>query len=220
MASETRFVGQDNRGSRARYDFGPTVKTLDPRELARLRLLLEERPDLQDDPNVGGAYPKMLFHTSYYEWQQKWKTELDELEKPKHAAMMVRATKKVFSEDEELEYVADGWRESPADHLTADQDPRIPRGMEARKAAKDKKLSAEQEIFQLRRRLAELTGVVEEKPVTAAPVKRALPKRGPAVAPPPPASTHVAGPKHPTSREVKKPTTKVIVPQSGVIAHP
>ncbi len=75
--------------------------------------------------------------------------------------------------DEHEDFLRDGWKESPADFLDPDKDPRIPVGRELRRAAMQNKLSKEDEIRHLQLRLAELQG--RQAPVEAAATER--PKR-------------------------------------------
>lgn len=146
------------------------TKTLDAAEVVRLRALLQERPDL-GEPMETGDYPKILYHEKYYAAQQEWRTFVgDPTGRTRLAEIMKLSTHKVFDSDEEEEYLADGWKANPADHLSSDDDPRIPRGMEARRAQKATKADRQAEIQALRRRLAELTGEVEPR-LAAAPVK-------------------------------------------------
>lgn len=149
------------------------TKTLEQAEILRLRALLAERPDLSDMPEGGGEYPRMLFHESFLEAQRAWKKQPHPETKKTASEAMAFATHVVFDADEETEYLADGWKRSPADFLPPEKDPRIPVGREARKAHAQQAQSREREIRELRARLAELTGEIAPLPVpVAAPPRR------------------------------------------------
>lgn len=135
------------------------TKTLDPKEVNRLRALLAKSPELDEDfGESGGDYPRMLYNEKFLDAQHRWQTDLDPLLKKRATEEMRLATQVVFDIDEETDYLKDGWKHSPADFLDSAHDPRIPRGREARKASAQQRASAKDEIVQLRRRLAELEG--------------------------------------------------------------
>jgi hypothetical protein len=154
------------------------TKTLDAAEVIRLRALLQERPDLGEILETGD-YPKILYHQKFYAAQQEWRTSTDPSAKQRLAEVMKLASHKVFDSEEEEDYLADGWKANPADHLEEKDDPRIPRGLEARRALKATKVDRQQEVLALRRRLAELTGEVEPPTQMAAPAKVAKRRKGP-----------------------------------------
>lgn len=155
---------------------GDLTKTLDPAELTRIRALLAENPPDLPEPGGRVLYPTMLFHSSYLDAQLEWKKTKDELVKKTLIEKMQVATHTVIDADEAEEFLLDGWKRSPADFLAPDRDPRIPVGRELRKSLSQQRLSREDEIQQLKLRLAELTGrpapTVEVAPVTRRPYKR------------------------------------------------
>jgi hypothetical protein len=157
----------DNPGARGRYQFGEQIKSMNPQKLQQLRVLLGDMPDF-DAPESGAEYKKMLFHEEYYAAQQAWRAASTPEAQRIEAAKMKAATVTVYDLEEELEYTADGWRASPADFAGQIEamkvDPRIPVGREARLAAKEKRESVADELARIRRRLAELTGQVEDVP--------------------------------------------------------
>lgn len=132
--------------------------TIKPEELTRIRALLAENPPMPVDPDAIAEYPRMLYHSSYLENQQAWKDEADPLKKKLFVEKMKVAVHIVTDVDEEMEFLADGWKHSPADFLDPSKDPRVPVGREARKNALSQRLSREDEIRNLTLRLAELTG--------------------------------------------------------------
>lgn len=148
-------------------------KTLDPRELAKIRALIGERPDLSGVPTPQGdeLYPKLLYHPAFYAAQQAWKTNADPKEKSRLQNDMTRATQKVLDLEDELAWLEDGWLLSYADALPKDQDPRIARGREGRRAAVENARSVQDEIAELQRRLAVLTGAVGAAPTPIVPKK-------------------------------------------------
>ncbi len=137
---------------------GDLTKTLGADELARVRALLAENPPDMPEPGQVTQYPRMLFHKNYLDNQQAWKDEVDDLKKKKFVEKMASSVHIVLDIEEEEEFLLDGWKRSPADFLPPDKDPRIPVGREARRVAAQQRLSREDEIQQLRLRLAELTG--------------------------------------------------------------
>ncbi len=150
-------------------------KTLDTAELTRIRALLAENPPNLPEPGAVTQYPRMLFHASYLEAQVGWKGTKDELAKKTFIEKMQVATHIVIDVEEEEEFLLDGWKHSPADFLPPDKDPRIPIGRELRKSLTQHRLSREDEIQQLKLRLAELTG--RPAPQAAAPVSKRPYKR-------------------------------------------
>jgi len=152
------------------------TKTLAPSELARIRTLLAENPPDMPEPGAITQYPRMLFHASYLENQLEWKKTKDELLKKTFVEKMVVATHIVTDVDEEEEFLLDGWKHSPADFLPPEKDPRVPVGRELRKSLTQQRLSREDEIQQLKLRLAELTGRPAPQ-VDAAPTRRPYKRR-------------------------------------------
>lgn len=148
-------------------------KQLDDVEIQRLRALVAQRPDLSDMPEAGGDYPRMVYHEKFVQAQQDWKDATDPNVQKVAAQRMKLATHTVFDSEEEMEFLADGWRLSPADFMA--HDPRIPMGREARKAGKAQEQSKDDRILALRRQLAALTG---EVPTEGAPVIVEAPARG------------------------------------------
>lgn len=142
------------------------TKTLDPGEVARLRALLADNPTIEPSPDALSKYPRMVYRAGYLEVVQEWRGEVDELKKKKLFEQRKALEFIVFDAEEEEQFLLDGWKRSPADFMDATRDPRLPVGREARKAAAQRAYSKEEEIQQLRLRLAELTGRVAE----AAPV--------------------------------------------------
>lgn len=130
------------------------VTTLDKDELTRVRALIAEQPPIE--PGQVGRYPQMLYHSSYGEAQTDWRKNPDELQKKTAAEKMKTSTVIVFDAEEELEFLEDGWKRSPADFMAVD--PRVPVGREAKRAAAAQALSRDDEILMLQRRLAELRG--------------------------------------------------------------
>jgi hypothetical protein len=138
--------------------------TLNAAELARVRSMLAQQPPEETDPALLAAFPRMLYHETYLENQAQWKTETDETKKKVFHSRMGMAIQVVHDVDELHEYLLDGWKESPADFLPPDKDPRVPIGREARKAEAQRAMSVQDEIAMLTARLAALQAAVDSRP--------------------------------------------------------
>ena len=139
---------------------------LDPIEARRRQALLTPPMVVAADPNEGADYPRMLFSKAYVDAERAWRDAIDPLEQQQHAEAMKRGYVLVFSLEEEDEYLQEGYKSSPADHMAVD--PRIPVGREARKSLAARRLSDADELRALRRRYAGLTGRnLEEEPEPA-----------------------------------------------------
>lgn len=151
------------------------TKTLSDTEVAKLRALLSQNPEIIEDESLGGEYPKMLFHPKYVTNMLTYKTAEDPIVKKAAKEQMRRLVLVVEDIETEEEYLGDGWRTSPAEIMIRDlglDDPRIPKGREARRQQAINRVDRETELRQLRRRYAELTGhpfsdVVPDAPAVA-----------------------------------------------------
>lgn len=141
-------------------------KVLSDAETVKLRALLAQTPDIPVDDSFGQEYPKMLFHNAYIELYRLVKNHPDPLVKKEAQEKMRTVIVIVHNIEDEEEYLADGWKADPCDIITApvaeggmgEVNPRIPTGREGRRADRQQKASREQELRNLRRRYAELTG--------------------------------------------------------------
>lgn len=133
-------------------------KVLAPAEVDRLQRMLRQHPEIAPDENEGGEYPKMLYSEKFGAVQAIFKDHLDPLEKKKAVEQLRHLYVIVWNAEDEIEYLKDGYKASPADFLPESEDTRIPRGREARLAGTQKKQSMEDELRNLRRRYAQLTG--------------------------------------------------------------
>ncbi len=120
-------------------------------------------------PPVHTAFPRMLFTAAFGPAQADYATHADPLIKKRAIEIMATAVRTVEDAEEEIEALEDGYKASPADFLAID--PRIPQGREAKRHAARQAVSQAEEILQLRRRLAELTGSAGEP----APVRASAP---------------------------------------------
>ncbi len=141
-------------------------KVLSDAETLKLRALLAQTPDLPISDQLGQEYPKMLFHNAYIELYRLIKNHPDPLVKKEAQEKMRNVIVIVHNIEDEEEYLADGWKHDPCDIITApveeggmgEVNPRIPTGREGRRADRQNKATREQELRNLRRRYAELTG--------------------------------------------------------------
>lgn len=146
-------------------------KSLDDKEVRRLRTLLADNPQIAEAPESGGDYPKMMFGKGYLEAEAELRRNADPLVKKAQTEAMRQLVTVVWDPEEETQAIEDDWRSSPADFLPPDKDPRIPRGAEGRRAAVQKKLTIAEERMRLMQRLRELEAMdpeAEPEPVAAA----------------------------------------------------
>lgn len=183
------------------------------RKIATMRR--QNHLDVPPDPDRGDeAYPKMLYEKGFVDAQRRYKDETDPKLIQKAHDDMKRTCKQVWGHEEELEYLEDGWRTSPADLM--DVDPRIPLGREGRRSAREKRLSVADELERLELRMAELKAEArsmredvanDDEPIVTPPIVLAAAKpatRKPAgskakasVRRPPPPASHVVTAAHP-----------------------
>lgn len=163
------------------------TKILSDAETLKLRALLSQQPDIPLDSSFGQEYPKMLYDRPYVDLYRLVKGHPDPLVRKEAQQAIGKTIVIVHDIETEEDYLADGWRNDPNDFITmsleegglGEVDPRIPVGKEGRRADKQNRATRDQELRNLRRRYAELTGVrladAEEAPATAAPVNDVAP---------------------------------------------
>ena len=140
------------------------TKSLDEKEVRRLRTLLADNPQISEAPEAGGDYPKMMYGKGYIEAEAELRRNPDPLVKKAQVETMRQLVTVVWDSEEESQAIEDDWRSSPADFLPPDKDPRIPRGAEGRRAAVQKKLTIAEERMRLTQRLRELEAMEEPEP--------------------------------------------------------
>lgn len=158
-------------------------KSLDEKEVRRLRTLLSDNPQIAEAPEAGGDFPQMYFHPDYLAVDRELRTNADPIAKKIQREKMKMLCRVAWDEEEASELIDDGWKASPADHLSPEKDPRIPRGTEGRRAAIQKRLGVKEELLRLRHRLAELEGI--ERAMSADPAEPGKVPTGKLHIPPP-----------------------------------
>lgn len=142
------------------------TKILSDSDLLKLKALLSQTPDKPIDPDAFEEYPKMLFDPGWLVGYRLIQNNTDPLivKEAKEKMKMLQVI--VWNIDEEEEYLLDGWKADPNVFIIEENiakgmknpDPRVPIGREGRRAAEHAKLTRQQELAQIRRRFAELTG--------------------------------------------------------------
>jgi len=147
------------------------TKVLSDAEAIKLRALIAQMPE--PTGSVGGfeEYPKMLYHPDYIALSRVARHHEDLKTRKEAATKMSRVIVVVHDIETEEDYLADGWKSDPVEIMIqmGEADPRTPTGREGRKEGVRKRQSIEDEVKQLRRRYAELTGTrLEPDPVVGA----------------------------------------------------
>lgn len=136
------------------------TKVLSEADTLKLRALLAAQPEIADS-GLGAEYPKMLYAADYWPLYVAVKTNPDPLKKKEAQQAMQHVIIVVHDLEVEEDYLADGWRDDPVKHLieAGEADPRTPHGREGRRAVASAKIQREEELRDLKRRYAELTGI-------------------------------------------------------------
>lgn len=137
------------------------TKVLSEAEIIKLRQLAAQTPDM---PTVAAGafqeYPKILYHPDYVPLSRVANGHPDPLTRKEALQKMPRVVVVVHDLETEEEYLRDHWKIDPVEIMLemGEKDPRIPIGREGRLAASQRRQTVAEEVAELRRRYASLTG--------------------------------------------------------------